>query len=73
MCQYGTLLAYSYRIGAKPVLSDYMKLEMQKHFPGLPMKSVSDIRGCNFNWTDIETKEANSLEIGDVKASFVCS
>ena len=72
MCQYGTLLAHSYRIGAKPVLSDYMKLEMQKHFPGLPMKSVSEIRGCNFNWTDIETKEANSLEIGDVKASFVC-
>ena len=71
MCQYGTLIAHAYRIGATPVLSDAMKQEMLKHFPHLKVKSVSEIQGCKFNWVDIETKEANILEINDVMVHFL--
>ena len=67
MCQYGTLLAHSERMGAKPVLSDGMKTEMLKHFPNLKMPSESEIPACSFNWTDIETNETNLLDFEDVK------
>jgi hypothetical protein len=70
MCQYGTLTAHAYRIGATPVLSDFMKTEMIKHFPNLKMKSVSEITGCKFNWTDINTKDTNMLEINEVKVRY---
>ena len=49
-----------------------MKAEMLKHFPNLKMKSESEMEGCKFNWTDVDTDGANSLEIHDVKVQFFC-
>lgn len=69
MSQYGTLLAHANRIGAKPILSDGMKAQMKRHFPELPMKSVSEIEGCKFNWTDITLEQFNLLEISEVVSS----
>jgi hypothetical protein len=67
MCQYGTLLAHANRMGVQPVLSDYMKSELLKHFPNLRVPSESELPGCAFNWTDIDTNGTNQLEIGDVQ------
>ena len=69
MCQYGTLLAHSERMGAKPVLSDGMKTEMLKHFPNLEMPSESEIPECSFNWIDIEINEINLLDFVDVEVT----
>jgi hypothetical protein len=66
MSQYGTLLAHSNRLGAKSVLSDYMKLELLKHFPNLTMPSESELPQCNFQWIDIYMNETNQLDIDDV-------
>ena len=66
MSQYGTLLAHANRIGAKPILSDGMKAQMKRHFPELPMRSVTEIKGCKFNWTNIDIEKFNLLEIDDV-------
>ena len=66
MSQYGTLLAHANRIGAKPILSDGMKAQMLRHFPELPMRSVTEIKGCKFNWTNIDIEKFNLLEIDDV-------
>ena len=48
-----------------------MKAEMLKHFPNLKMKSESEMEGCKFNWTDVDTDGANSLEIHDVKVKKI--
>ena len=66
MSQYGTLLAHANRIGAKPILSDGMKAQMLRHFPELPMRSVKEIKGCKFNWTNIDIEKFNLLEIDDI-------
>ena len=66
MSQYGTLLAHANRIGAKPILSNGMKAQMKWHFPELPMRSVTEIKGCKFNWTNIDIEKFNLLEIDDV-------
>ena len=66
MSQYGTLLAHANRIGAKPILSDGMKAQMKRHFPELPMRSVTEIKGCKFNWTNIDIEKFNLLEIDDI-------
>ena len=66
MSQYGTLLAHANRIGAKPILSNGMKAQMKRHFPELPMRSVTEIKGCKFNWTNIDIEKFNLLEIDDI-------
>ena len=71
MCQYGTLLAHSERMGVKPVLSNGMKQKLLKHFPNIKFPSESEIPECAFNWTDIRIGETNSLGLEDLKVSYL--
>jgi hypothetical protein len=59
-------MAHSYRIGAQPVLSDSMKAELLKHFPGLKVLSENELPWCNFDWIDIDTNGTHQLKSKDL-------